>query len=322
MRETEGGLRIAAAETGGLQIIQLALNTCDLPGTLRLYCELLGLQNAGANALWGNITSIQWLTPDARSLIWWMAGAQDFFQFEIFAHSRPACRPMPDDWRASDFGWVRFGLWHTDLDRVRVGLDRWDLDFSATDANDSELRRIVFRDPFVGAWIEVIETDTHRSPSFADATLSVTDMVSARAFYASLPGARIETLERLHQPAHESLWGLDASSRDGFTVWFGDACIEIVSYTQPAARNRPPGGSIADQGIMNVALGSRDATLVRAVIADLRAAGQTMTQVFDQEATVGTYIVDAGRELELLAIPAEMDADLGFIAQGPFIGEL
>lgn len=73
-----------------LKTIQIGINTADMPGTLRLYSEALGFRNGGGSAVWGKTIGVQGLGPESRALMWWMIGADDFFQLELFSHSVPA----------------------------------------------------------------------------------------------------------------------------------------------------------------------------------------------------------------------------------------
>ena len=62
--------------------------------------------------------------------------------------------------------------------------------------------------------------------------------------------------------------------------------------------------------------------MIDAVIDRARAHGNTLTEVFRGDGTVGTYIVDPGCEIELLAAAEKYDRALGFAAAAPFLGEL
>src|SRR3954469_13691410 len=101
-----------------LQVIQIGASTSDLAGTLRLFTDAFGFQNAGGQGLWGKTIGVQGLAPDSRAIMWWMVGAQEFFQLEFFHYSKPAPRPKRADWTPADHGWGRFGLAVSDFDRA------------------------------------------------------------------------------------------------------------------------------------------------------------------------------------------------------------
>ena len=305
---------------GAVKVVQIGLNTSDLAGSLHLYHELFGFANAGGNALWGDIMRIQGLKPDAHSLIWWMVGGAPFFQLEFFHHTKPAQRPLPADWRPSDHGWVRYGISVVNFDAVVGGLRRMGIPVLNQIAGAAGHRRLAFRDPHVGAVVEVIESTSRSCPTMTYATSSVADLAAARHLYRNVIGCELEPLERLHTAADEGLWGLPDAVRDGFVVVFGEVTLEVVAYANPAGRPRP-NRCISDQGIMNIALGSRDVTVMRALVKRIEAAGHAPTFVFEGPNMLGTYIVDPGCEFELLASPEANDAAIGFAKAGPFLAE-
>ena len=81
-----------------IKIVQLGLVTLDLPGTLRLYSEGFGFNNAGATCLWGGMSEkITRIRSDSRNVIWWLVGQRKFFQLEIFSYTCPLSQPLPID---------------------------------------------------------------------------------------------------------------------------------------------------------------------------------------------------------------------------------
>ena len=86
---------------GRLSLVQVALNSANVSGTLRLLSELFGFRNAGGSAAWGKVLVMHDLPEDAHCIVWWMIGAQPFFQIEIFQHGYPEQRPLPPWWRPS-----------------------------------------------------------------------------------------------------------------------------------------------------------------------------------------------------------------------------
>ena len=131
--------------------------SADLPHTLRLYTEVFGFADAGGRAFWGPWLGVQALGPDAAALVWWLVGRQDFVQLEVFHHTTPAQRPLPDDWRPSDHGWVRWGLAVPDFDAALERLRGMGIATLSEPAERDGLRRVGFRDPDVGVIVEVME---------------------------------------------------------------------------------------------------------------------------------------------------------------------
>ena len=44
-------------------------------------------QNGGGNGIWGDTILVQGLPPESRAMIWWMVGAQKFFQLRLLLRS-------------------------------------------------------------------------------------------------------------------------------------------------------------------------------------------------------------------------------------------
>lgn len=305
----------------GLSLAQVALNTADLSASLRLYCELFGFTNAGGSAVWGKVLAMQRLPPDAHCIVWWLVGETPFFQLEFFHHGSPVQRPLPDDWRPCDHGWVRMGVAVADFDRVTAGLTRLSIPVLGARGAAPE-RRVAFRDPFAGAIVEVIERKSQSGPAVAYVTSSVGDLDAALSYYRDVIGARIEPLERLHRREDEALWGLAGTVRDGFVATLPrGGVLEIVRYNSPTPRPRPADHLTSDQGIMNIAIGSRSSEDIRALIGRAHDGGRETTVVVDSGPVVGTYITESGYEMELIAIPEHLDSYLGFVPGNAFVTE-
>ncbi|VWX49973.1 VOC family protein [Novosphingobium sp. 9U] len=314
-----------------LRFMQLAINTNDLPGTLRLYHEAFGFANAGAQTAWGDLIRIQDLPPSARTLVWFMVGRQDFVQFEIFHHTVPAQRLLPADWRPCDLGWVRFGVSVPDLDRTIAALARWDVEILSGPIDLGRGRRLCFRDPFVGVMVEVMEESAtlpggvrHRrfdlEPAIIYVTSSVPDIRAARHFWETQVGLPILPLATLHAPEDEALWGLEGAEMEGFVAVAGDVLLEIVEYRTPSGRAKPTDYRLSDQGIVNIAVTTQDTSVVQAVIDRLDAEGRGPPRITSGPGILGTYVLDQGRELELLALPKAYETALGLVPGPDFLG--
>lgn len=299
-------------------LAQVALNTADIAATLRLYSELFGFDNGGGGVSWGDIARVQGLQPDAHWLRWWMVGGRPFFQLELFHHGHPKQRPLPEGWRPSDHGWVRFGIAVDSFDRVVSGLQRRSIPILGT-AGAKGRRQLAFRDPQVGVIVEVMEGAATSCPAVIYATSSVPDIARARYLYEEVLGAEIQALELLHRPEDESMWGLAGAQREGFLVRLGDCFLEILSYGSPAGRLQPADHCIVDQGIMNVGLGSRNVAAIRALMARVQAAGVKITIPIVYGEAAGTYIVEPDFHVELMGVPAHLDKTYGFVPIGRFV---
>jgi len=302
-----------------LSLIQFGLNTTDMAGSLRLYAEAFGFRNAGGQALWGETIRIQGLPPSSRAIMWWLVGAQPFFQLELFQHSRPAQRPLPEGWRPCDLGWVRFGVAVADFDAALVAIVGNGLALTGRDGGRGA-RRCAFRDPFVGCMVEVREAPGGAGPALLYAAASVSDLAAARHYYGEVLGFPLAPLETLHTPEDEALWGLAGARREGFVADTGQVRLEILCYANPRGQPGRLDHRASDQGFFNVALGARDVAEVRAAIAGLRAAGVEPERVYDTGELLAAYVNAPEREVEVCVVPAALDAVLGFAPAAPFFG--
>lgn len=305
------------------RIAQIALCTADVSEAVRLYVDGLGLADAGGKALWGErVARVQGLGDDASFVFWWLVGRQDFFQLELFRHTKPVQRPLPADWRPCDLGWVRFGLAVPDFDAVLGRLHVLGVEAMTAPIRHDGLRRVCVRDPYAGIVVELMEegaaTPGGIRPRFYDlapavvyAALSVADLGRARRFFVDTLGLADDPAV-LHPPELEALWGLGGARRECAVLRGGDVFLELVRYDDPAGRPKPPGYRLSDQGFMNVALGFRDLTELHAVYDRVVAAGYHANVPAPSRPGAAYVLDDQGTSVELLFVPREFDADLGF----------
>jgi catechol 2,3-dioxygenase-like lactoylglutathione lyase family enzyme len=315
----------------GLELMQVALNTCDMAGSLRFYSEVFGFTNAGATAIWGDSVRIQGLKPADRAVAWWMVGRQSTFQMELFQHTNPPQRPLPSDWSPADHGWTRFGIGVPDFEKTLAALEPWEIAPISPPHSGRYGRCAAIRDPFSGAVIEIIEESDAMAPDLRKrsfdfdpfvvyAALSVPDIHEARRFYSEVIGLPILGENNLHGLEHEALWGLEGAHRETFLAQVGDGLLEIVEYKSPRGRPVPADYRITDQGIMNVGLRTTNKAELAPVLDRLIACGATLPCIAHGESLLGTYVRGNGRELELLGWPREMDAAFGLAPATPLLG--
>ena len=234
-----------------MQAIQIGFNTADMAGSLRLYREALGFTNAGAQALWGDMIRMpgSGARGTHRSVV--DGGQATALQLELFQHSEPKQRPLRADWRASDHGWVRFGVAVANFDECLAVLQTRRR--HAADGSGGGARRATRG---VSRSLHRLHRGSHgtecRRPTHRVHDQLVADLAATRAFYEDVLELEIAPLDRLHSPADEALWGLAGAEREGFLVPVGETWLEIVCYSKPVGRPRPQDYRIVDQGIMNV----------------------------------------------------------------------
>jgi len=302
-----------------LKLYQIALNSADLPGSLQLYATVFGFRNSGNTPIWGDTAAVQGLGPDCRALVWWMIGADEFFQLELFTHTVPAQRPRPADWRPCDHGWVRFGIAVKDFDATLAAAANLGIHPIGTTVAKGERRHTAIMDPYSLVVIEIIE-NAHaddEGPHIVYATSSVADLGAARRFHEELLGLAIEPLEKLHSGEDEALWGLGGATRDGFLANAGGHYLEILHYAD--GRPEPDDRRLCDQGIMNIALGARSRLPVEAALKRLGNGGFVPPHIVDWGESLCGYITERGHEVELAAIPESFDSVIGFTPAAPFL---
>lgn len=311
-----------------LRGIQIAMNTSDLVASLRLFSDF-GFHNAGGRMIWGKSMAIQGLKPDARGTMWWLVGRQRFVQLELFNHSNPKQRPLPDDWRCSDLGWTRFGFSVPNLDAVRQTLDDWGIEIAGQGVDADGTKRLVFRDPFVGTFAEAFEEGAgvpggakpryhDLDPAIVYATSSVSDLDEARKYYSDILGLQIVQDIVIHEPEHEQFFGLSGARSESFVVDTGSFLLEIVRYFDPSGRRKPGHHSIVDQGLMNIALAALDdQQFAEDAIERIGKAGIRMTP---RSRFGGTYVIEPDREIEICGNPPDFESNFGFVPADPFSG--
>jgi catechol 2,3-dioxygenase-like lactoylglutathione lyase family enzyme len=247
---------------------------------------------------------------------------------EFFHHSKPAQRPRRCDWRPNDHGWVRLGIAVGYFDACLTVLGEHDIALLAPVTARNGLRRAAFRDPWIGAIVEVMEDgkdlvgyanrQPSEQPAVVYATSSVSDLHAAKHLYGDILGFELAPIDDLHSTQHEALWGLVGARHEGFHVNAGDMLLEIVCYRDPPGRPRPSDYRCSDQGIVNVAFGSHDIAEVEATFRRLAAKGLTPPHLVRQDGVIAGYITEPGHEIELVGLHEDALPHLGFFPAEPF----
>ena len=305
-----------------LKVMQIAMNTADLAGSLRLYSDVFGFRNALGQALWGDLIRIQGLPPSSRALTWWMVGSQSEFQLELFHHTVPPIRAKADDWRPSDRGWVRFGVRIDAFDDRLGALAQQGIGLLAPVLGAAGERAAAFRDPYSGVVVHIIEDESATTGPVVDyVTSSVSDLDGARHFYGAIFGLELSPTEHCQQSAEDALWNLPSAAKSRFYARAGDIRLEIVQYIDPPGRARPADYRIGDQGIPNVGLGADDVAEAAAIFDRLASIGIMPPHIIKGDGMLAGYVTEAEREIELFALPAKFLPAIGYAAGPPFLND-
>lgn len=248
-------------------VCQVAFVALDGRRLRKWYQQVFGFLPAGGTFFAGPLTTRVQGIPRVANVCRWLVDSKDLFQVEIFQYWSPRAKPRPPDERVCDIGYSRVGLHVADLDRAVQDLFSAGVSPLTGPLGPRGKRRVCVRDP-EGNLLEVMEDDPLEGTGPPKArpdvpvtvrtvTLSVPDLASARRTWMDAFGFDEARETVLHQPEHESLWGLEGAQREAVVLDGGGILVELVEYRKPSGRPRPEGRRICDQGIMNIALGFR-----------------------------------------------------------------
>jgi catechol 2,3-dioxygenase-like lactoylglutathione lyase family enzyme len=303
-----------------LPVCQIALSVTDLGRAHQWYRQALGFFAAGERRhrdepIFAEVPGL----PEASLDVWCLVERRPLFQLEMIHFERPRMRPIPDDWRPSDVGYSSIGLSVSDFDHALDRLTRTSGRLLTAPCGDRGDRRACLRDPD-GILLELIETRSDASGTVATPTsvrLSVSDLDRAARFWVDGLGLEVASGVTLHRPEHEALWGLPGAKNKSLVVSAGDFFVELVRYESPAARARPAGALLSDQGILNIALGSTDVAAVERTLAQVTRAGYRPRRApwtLPNVATVVYIEDDQGFTVELLHVHESALDRMGFVA--------
>jgi catechol 2,3-dioxygenase-like lactoylglutathione lyase family enzyme len=304
-------------------LAQIAMCTKDIPRSVELLTGALGFLRTRAEVMSGKwLAQVQELGDDGSIVIFWLVDSQEFMQLEVVYHFEPVQRLLPDDWRPSDHGWVRWGMEVDDIDGcVRRLADRNISTITPVQDFGALGRRVSFRDPYVGVMVELIQkgeiqpaSDEVTPPKVVYATVSVPDMAVARRFWIDTLGLIEEPSSVLHTPPMEALWGLDDAKQDSFVARAGDRYFEVVEYHTPKGRPPAPDRLLSDQGIMNPSVGYRDRAALDACVERIVAAGGSLSAPLSPFGLpAGSYTrAPDGTSVEMYSVAREYDTLSGF----------
>lgn len=252
-----------------LPLNQIAFAVLDLRRTEAWWLEGLGfLPAGGSRALFrGPLSGRIQKLPGSACTCWCLLGRNDWCQLELFQYEKPVSKLMPADYRPSDLGYSRCGVWVADLDAALARLARLGSEPLAAPLGEPGHRRACVRNPD-GVYVELMEDDPlpaqnargrqHCPVAIRSATLSTPDIAASADFVARGLGMR-EVPVALHEAAHEALWGLAGArcERRVFADGSGDTTmlLELVQYCDPPGRPLPADYRLCDQRILNVCFG-------------------------------------------------------------------
>jgi catechol 2,3-dioxygenase-like lactoylglutathione lyase family enzyme len=315
---------VSADAPDAMRCTQVALSVLDRERAADWYTRGLGYLPAGGMEPDNHeeIAALQGL-PESEPRMGWVVDSQDFFQLEFFQFKRPQMRERPAGWRPCDIGYSMVSFHVDDLDATLEQLRAIGTEPLTAPRDSGGGRRVCVLDPD-GVLVELMEADP-RAPGAGprvrpevpvvvrSLTASVPDLERSRKFFVDTLGM-VPASTSLHLPEDEALWGLEGAHREEQVLWSGDFAIELVHYTDPVGKPWPEGYKISDQGILNLALGTRSREIFRSTLAAVEAAGyQANTALGFPFAEVDYVIDDQGFSAELFFLEASADEIMGFL---------
>jgi len=281
-----------------MPLVQVAFSTLDPGRTVTWYRDVLGFLPAGQmrGASGPEVAAMMGL-PSVSCDMRWLVDSSDFFQLEFFEFHEPV--PQPGVRRPDEIGWSLLGLHVAEFDAVLRRLCQTGTPAGPVRGN-APARRVCCCDP-EGVWLELRERGPLPRRTVRDAPVTTTfvravvpDLERSRRFFSGALGLRVP-----QDDPH-------------------GCAVELVQYTTRAALPEPANHRLCDQGILNIAFGSRTVADYKAVVAQVSAGGY---QVHDELAigpAAACYLLDdQGFSVELLTIPdPAIERDFGFAPLG------
>jgi catechol 2,3-dioxygenase-like lactoylglutathione lyase family enzyme len=253
------------------QICQVAFTALNAPALREWYANVFGLVKAGKILFFPPATARVQGIPGAWEKCSWLVDQQDYFQLEFFQFWAPRGQLKSTEWRPCDIGYNMVGIAVNDFDQVLRNVAAFSGLPLPRVVGAAGSRRACVTDP-EGNWVEIHERDPLTQVEGASGNIvrpevpavvrtvraSVPSLADAREAFVDAMGLQVVEDFQLHTAADEKLWGLPRAKASSLVLRGANFLLELVEYKSPEPRPWPPGYSLADQGIMNIALGYRD----------------------------------------------------------------
>jgi len=240
---------------------QVAISVANREATLAFYRDLFDLTHVGGTQFSGKTTEAVQGMAGASSDCSWLMDDRPYFQFEIFQFDCPLGRTLASNRQPQDIGYSRLIFSVPALAPVaaRAGVEILELHGQRT---------AYFRDAD-GIAVQIIEADVPCA-RLTGVALSVPDIKIAKRSFAQGCGCT-----PLSAPAPDwgAVWGETGADKDMLLLDGGTVMLELNQYRTPVSQPWADGHTLADHGILNVALGFDSAREIRAQIAAMQAVG-------------------------------------------------
>lgn len=240
---------------------QVAISVANREASLAFYRDLFDLTHVGGTHFSGKATEAVQGMAGASSNCSWLMDDRPYFQFEIFQFDCPLGRNLASNRQPHDIGYSRLIFSVPALAPVaaRAGVEILELHGKRT---------AYLRDPD-GIAVQIIEANVAQT-RLTGVALSVPELGIAKCSFIDGCGA-----SPLPAPAPDwaQLWGETDADKDMMLLDGGTIMLELSAYRKPHSQPWPGDYKIADHGILNVALGFKNADDIRETLAAMQAVG-------------------------------------------------
>jgi catechol 2,3-dioxygenase-like lactoylglutathione lyase family enzyme len=243
---------------------QVALSVANRNRSLAFYRDVIGFTHVGGTETFrGKTTELVQGMKGAASKVYWLMDDRPFFQLELFEFECPVGRDLARERAPQDIGYSR----------IRISVPALDAIISrAAEETVREMHGVrvaLLRDPD-GIMIELIEDASLGGPRLTGVALNVPDMDIARSSFIDGCGC---TVVSENPEDWGALWGEHAADKRSVLLDGETIALELNCYRTPTSKPWPTDYKLADIGILNIALGFRKSSEIRARLAAMQAAG-------------------------------------------------
>jgi catechol 2,3-dioxygenase-like lactoylglutathione lyase family enzyme len=284
---------VSRSELAPPRLCQVAICSADATTSMQFYAALLGLRATGSFQVRGPMAARLFEMTVVQGVNYWMADAQAFFQLEFFEFSQPCRLPAATRTRS---GYERLFVAVADIDAAVARLQAAGIPV--------DLAGTVLRDPD-GVPVQLVEAEAGGAVGrIIGVRLVVEDLEDAVDYFHRALGLPLSAC----QPSATVSCDTPRCALDAGEHW-----IELV-HRQGVGAVRP----LNEPGLMNVALGVRRPSHFNALYRRvLREGFSSSTPPVGGGLSHVVYLRSrAGLSVELLQLPAWMDAIWGFRAPG------
>lgn len=245
-------------------ICQVAIVSKDAKLLRKWYCDIFGFLPASQTIFAGPLaTRVQGVPKDLNFCYWAIDGRKQF-QLEFFNFISPDVTPKLANWKPYDHGYNVIGIHSWDFEHVISRLKEENTELLSEIKGDIGERWVMIADPD-GNHIELNESDilseqTKQLPEIPATIryvrMSVPDIKQAKQLWQSAFGLSVQENSKLVNYHDEILFPDQSASYQQVLLKGTGILLELRQYSVPNPQARLASHNVAEQGIMNIAIGA------------------------------------------------------------------